>query len=67
MKTIYIVEARSGVHFGNCELGAGATRKGAIESAYGPGGRLPRHAWVSTLTEEEDPERFGRLCAQNGL
>lgn len=67
MKTIYIVEARSGVHYGNCELGVGATRAAAIADAYGPGGKLPRHAWVTTLTSSDDPERFERLCAQNGL
>ena len=47
MITVYYVEACSGVHSGNCILGAGYTRKEAIKSAYGEGGKLPKHAWIS--------------------
>ena len=49
MNTLYVVEAESGVHCGNCELGVGLTRAAAIRDAYGPGGKLPRHAWVNIL------------------
>ena len=44
MEKLYVVEAESGVHYGNCELGVGLTRAAAIRNAYGPGGKLPHHA-----------------------
>ena len=67
MNTLYVVEAESGVHYGNCELGVGLTRAAAIRDAYGPEGKLPRSAWVQVVKKEEEPERFHRLKAQNGL
>ena len=67
MDTLYVVEAESGVHYGNCELGVGLSRAAAIRDAYGPGGKLPHHAWVSIIKKEENPIRFERLLAQNGL
>jgi hypothetical protein len=67
MNTLYVVEAESGVHYGNCELGVGPTRAAAIRDAYGPGGKLPRHAWVNIISREKEPKRFERLKAQNGL
>ncbi len=67
MDKLYVVEAESGVHYGNCELGVGPTRAAAIRDAYGPGGKLPRHAWVNIVSREKEPKRFERLKAQNGL
>ena len=66
MNTVYVVYAESGVHCGNCELGVGLSRADAIRNAYGPGGKLPRHAWVSVVKKEEHPIRFERLLCQNG-
>ena len=67
MNTVYVVYAESGVHCGNCELGVGLSRADAIRNAYGPGGKLPRHAWVDIVSREKEPKRFERLKAQNGL
>ena len=67
MEKLYVVEAESGVHYGNCELGVGLSRAAAIRDAYGPGGKLPRFAWVVIVTKEDHPSRFERLRAQNGL
>jgi hypothetical protein len=67
MEKLYVVEAESGVHYGDCELGVGPTRAAAIRDAYGPGGKLPRFAWVVIVTKEDHPSRFERLRAQNGL
>ena len=67
MNTLYVVEAESGARYGNCLLGVGLTRAAAIRDAYGPGGKLPRHAWVNIVSREKEPKRFERLRAQNGL
>ena len=67
MEKLYVVEAESGVHYGVCELGVGLTRAAAIRDAYGPGGKLPRHAWVNIVSREKEPKKFERLKAQNGL
>jgi len=67
MNIIYVVYAESGIHCGNRELGVGLSRADAIRNAYGPGGKLSRHAWVSVVKKEEHPIRFERLKAQNGL
>jgi hypothetical protein len=56
MKKIFIVETPSGARFGNCLLGHGPTRAAAIADAYGPDGKLPRHAWVREVTAEEFEE-----------
>jgi hypothetical protein len=67
MDKLYVVVAESGVHYGDCELGVGPTRAAAIRDAYGPGGKLPRFAWVVIVTKEDNPAGFERLKAQNGL
>jgi hypothetical protein len=67
MNTLYVVEAESGVSYGNCELGVGLSRAAAIRDAYGPGGKLPHHAWVRIVRKDEEPARFERMLALNGL
>jgi hypothetical protein len=67
MQKIFIVEAASGVHAGACVLGVGASRAEAVRDAYGPGGKLPYHAWVRELLRSDDPERFDELQAGGGF
>ena len=44
MEKVYIVEAMSGVHHGNCCIGIGATEKEAIEDA---GGKLTKNQCIT--------------------
>jgi len=48
--TIHVVEAPSAFAGRTCILGVGFTRRAALESAYGPGGKLGRNASVYTRT-----------------
>ena len=55
----FIIEAKSGAHFGNCTLGEGKTEREAWEDAYGPKPwpsgvkKMSKVAW-SRQVEDED-------------
>ena len=50
---IYVVVSPSAISQRLCLLGEGATKRDAIADAYGPGGKLPRHADCYAVSEEE--------------
>lgn len=53
---------QSGVHSGTCLIGEGATKRDAIEDAYGPGSRkIPSHHFVKEFgsQDEADASREG--------
>jgi len=51
--SVFVVLACSGIHAGNCIIGAGRSKSSAIADAYGPGGFLPSSHWINEYESME--------------